>query len=779
MPKPLSLFIHAPFRPGDTPPGHWTRRLAYGDSLPADLQANRGELSEFVLLETTDPGAQIHAAATGYLSTRFPTDRVADLSETLTPDMSIVEPATLVVYLNPRPFLDLFPGFSARASQLTCPIPIATPGLLDRFSTPPGFLTGFIYLNIDTASIRASLQAPLDGLTVPPAATSMERDRRWRLFLAGEADIPVEAGQVIGRAGAPAIPPATAGNRQLGFAVLGRNGTLDPSRWYDWMRDFVEEEPTLDDWISLVPTRWPLLGGGLTVAQGIQRTADIIYPFSALLEFARDSNLSPAQWRQVGDNQKALYRRRLLQRTGQAPAGDSAPPFEFNDTDITNIFQLEAIVEFYKNFDDPWDILSTPKAPGDSGFTTVNLLPMQGTAAVPTGLELTFVNPPDFDQIWPARDLIFLEEDGARPTRTYRIMSIDAANDKVTLDAPPDLGVVASTAWHILSRPSLVLIDPMGGRLRGTNATVTATAPTVRVRLDVPAGGLAKINKHKFDTVYFYSDTRATFRPRTYGILEANSATNTIVLEAAPSFAGGSSSWSIPAGLGGQLPPMDYDLGASAARGWDHYDGLMFVVCDGEVRSRFRFTGITSHAPDPATDPQARSTIRGNTRYFCRGFRSGNDYRNFSFEVVDAGSMTFAPDGWTFGYDGVRENRFYFDQTVTEDTAPPGTDPSAGSGKTLVRIHRGNRTAVETGSGSEGCIVSPLYFELRSALIDIHFVEHTMVDPAPFDPRLDTIGAALTPAANTTAYGAIPASTWNDKIALFLWIIRPDERPLG
>src|SRR5213075_1505180 len=52
-------------------------------------------------------------------------------------------------------------------------------------------------------------------------------------------------------------------------------------------------------------------------------------------------------------------------------------------------------------------------------------------------------------------------------------------------------------------------------------------------------------------------------------------------------------------------------------------------------------------------------------------------------------------------------------------------------------------------------------------------------DPAPFDPRLDTIGAALTPAANTSAYGAIPASTWNDKIALFLWIIRPDERPLG
>ncbi|ACV79217.1 hypothetical protein [Nakamurella multipartita] len=780
MPKPISLFVHAPFRATDPQPGPWSLRLAFGDPQPPELRAWPGELAEFVLLETTSPNTPLHAAASGYLSTRFPDDRVADPNRALATDPTQDEPATVLIYLNPRPFVDLDPALSLLLGQLNSDAPTATPAMANRFTVPPGFLRSFIYLNVDTASLRTALTPALDALTVPPATTAMERDTRWRLFLQGDADIHVRAGDVIGRAGAAVMAPTAAGRRQVGFSVLSRQGTMDPARFYDHVRDFVEESATLDDWLGLVPQRWPLLGGNVPVADLIQRTREFIYPYSALTQFAFDRALTPAQWREVGNNQKAQYRKRLLRRTGQHSGTDPVPPFQFNDPDWENLFQLEAVAEYYANFTDPWRAGAAPLDVGDPAYQPIELLPIQGAGATATGNRLTLDGAPDFGRIWPGRDLVSVDADAGREGKTYRITGVDPANNQLTLDAHPDLGGAATTAWRIIGRPTLVLIDPMGGRIAGESATVVTAGPPSRVRLDPPAGTLAKVNKYGFETIEFHQDTSSAARSHIYRITGVEPANNTVVLDGTPLFPDGTSEWSIPAGVGGQLPRLAYSLGKNEARGWDHYDGVIFLVYDGDVLGRFRFSSYTSHAHEPHTEH--RSSIRGNARYFIESYRSGNAYKNFSFKLVDTGSMTFSTGGWVFGYDGVRENRHYFESQVEEDTAAPGTVPGT-IGKGLIRLHRGNYGG--GGTGSDGCVTSPVYFHLRAALAALFRGEHTLLaNPESFDPRLEQIASALTPQANDALYTAIGdpatgASVWNSKIAAVLWLIRPDERPLG
>lgn len=787
MPEPLSLFIHAPFQPagiGGGAGGPWTRRLGYGDALPAPLRGSLGDVAEFAWLGTSDPSAAVHAAAAGYLSSRFPVDRIAEPDGALPPLAPTAhEPDSLLLYLNPRPFLDLFPGFAARAAGLRSDMPTASTAAGDRFRVPPGFVTCFIYMSIDTASVRAALATRLDELTVPPAATAIERDRRWRLFLAGDLDVYVDAGEVIGSAGATTLVRSSAGGApadaaQVGFAVLSEHGTIDPGRFYDHYRDFVLEEPTIDDFLALIPPQWPVLDPALPLAEAMARVGQFIYPFSALTEFARDRALTSTQWRDVGDLQKALYRQRLLQLVGHAPALSAAPPFEFNDHDWRNVFQLEAVCELYANFRDPRRGGEVPLAPTEPSFRTVDLLAMEGTAAVPAGAHLTFVNPPDLEQIWPGEDLIMLDEDTARPGRTYRITDVDIAGGVVTLDGAPNIGVAGSTGWRIQCRPLLVLIDAFGPRLAGNAATVTATSPEIHVRLDAPVAEVAKINKHGFDTIFFHDDTAAHRPPRTYGVVDVVAGTSTIVLADRPTLPAAGSAWRLSAGVAGQLPAMAYNLMVNVAQGTDHYDGLMVVVYDGQIRSRHRFSSYTSHNYPVGPPPnQSRSSLRGNDRYFLTGYRSGDAYKNFSLKVVDRGSMTFTPAGWAFGYDGVRENRFYFEEIVTEDSTV-GVPIGGGAGKTEIRIHRGNLGGA--GTGSAGCIVSPAYFELRRELVDIARTEHNALTPGlAFPAGLNQIGAALTAAANTAAYNALGAAVWNDRLRAQLWVIRPSERPIG
>jgi hypothetical protein len=311
------------------------------------------------------------------------------------------------------------------------------------------------------------------------------------------------------------------------------------------------------------------------------------------------------------------------------------------------------------------------------------------------------------------------------------------------------------------------------------------------VRLDGPTPVLDRINVN-FDTIYFPSDIA---RPsRTYRITYVDDVAHTVTVDGAgpsPVFDGGSSHWHIPAGLSGELPPptTPYNLGpdppgVAPARGYDHYEGLLFMMYGGRVRRRIRWSSYTSR--NYPTGSEDLSSIRGNREYDYYSFRSarshttysncygntvGRPFRNYSFKVVDALAV----------YDGVGEARFYFSTPVGDDSAPPGTGPAyPGLGKTEIRLHYGQSTNPNGGTGSAGCAVSPHYYDLVNELIDIYQAEHNTFHGA-IDNQVNKLHH-LNHARAMDLYegciqGGLTDANWNDKLTGTLWIIRPDERP--
>jgi hypothetical protein len=477
----------------------------------------------------------------------------------------------------------------------------------------------------------------------------------------------------------------------------------------------------------------------------------------------------------VRDNQKALWRARLLARTGHAPATSTAPPFEFDDEDWNNLFQLEALVEFYANFRDPHRAGAVPLNPGDAGYQVVDFLKPAGTAATSAGNVVTLDGNPDLTRVLEfhnfqsgvnqRRDYLFLDTDTARATRMYKVTAVNNAAHTVTLDAVPTL-TGGTSAWEIRLRLSCVIIDSFGGRLSGDAATAAADVVT----LDGPPD-LTKINP-AFDTIYLPSDTaRAS---RTYRITAASNAAHTVTLDAAPTLTGGSgnnsSAWHIQAGASGELPGFGYALGPGGGRGYDHFDGALFIVFNEEVRMRVRWSSYTSR--DYGAGNQFLSSLRGNLLYDFMSFRSANDFRNYSMRVVDRGAS----------YDGVREARFYFSTPVTEDAVPAGTAPNGG-GKTEIRIHF---SVSNSGGGcsSAGCIVSPSYPILRDELINVHQEEHAAFNgPGTQDAQIRKLFGRSHAQAQALwnlggAAAGLNGANFNDKIVGSFWVIRPDERPL-
>lgn len=230
------------------------------------------------------------------------------------------------------------------------------------------------------------------------------------------------------------------------------------------------------------------------------------------------------------------------------------------------------------------------------------------------------------------------------------------------------------------------------------------------------------------------------------------------------------SAWHIQAGVSGELPGMPYNLGPGGGRGYDHFDGVMFLVIDGQIRTRFRWSSYSSRHYTSAI----RSSLRGNKLYRLRSARSTNTFRNYSFAVVDLGV--------TWAQDGVREARFYTDDPVTEDTAIAGTPPSGtGDGKTAIRLHHSvDGTPGNPGShcSSAGCLVSPLYSELRTEMIRGYLNELASAgvsDPSLVSDLTSLVG--VNQSQSETLYSS--GLQWGGKIAGFLWVIRSDERPLG
>lgn len=741
MAQPLELFIKPPYT-------DWTEIHGYG----ADpLIATR--IHTYLLLEKTGASpAGFVAVCNGKLSARPPQAGIFASNQPVTiPAAGAAPPATVILYLHVSPMIGAGnPAFRIRSRQV-------------------GAIAAFAYINVSTASLEAGLAELLDNATVPRAA--LTRAQAVEHLVRGTLDVPVTVGHAIGAASASGAP---AGAVRLGFTVVTQLGPLDPAHIYDHMREFVEDgQSDVDAFLGVAPKSWPVIDPGTSTAFAIQLTQSALYSWPILDHLRVTRGLTPSEWRTVHDNQKALWRQRLLKRAGHAPANSLTPAFAFDDIDWKNVFQLEAIVEFYANYPDPW-AAAGPRNPGDAGYVTVEFLDPEGVAATAAGNVVTLDGNADLTRVreyynfqagaYQRRDYLFLESDTARATRMYRITAVNNAARTVTLDGSPML-TGGTSPWKIHLRPVGVIIDSFGGRLKGEAATSAGNVLTLDGTPD-----LTKVNPN-FDTVYLPSDTaRAS---RTYRITAVNDAADMLTVDGVPALDGGTagntSEWHVQGGVSGELPNMFYNLGPGGARGYDHFDGIMIVLFNGEVHRKIRWTSYTSR--DYAAPNQFLSSLRGNRPYDFMTYRSGNAFRNYSVRIVDQGRS----------YDGVHEARFYFSTPVTADSVAAGTAPNGG-GKTEIRLHYSGFNSVD-GCDSAGCLVSPSYHYLRDALIELHQREHEAFNgPGTRDAQVQKAHgrnqADSETLWNTAGNAGLNGANWNDKIVGTFWVIRPDERPL-
>ena len=454
-------------------------------------------------------------------------------------------------------------------------------------------------------------------------------------------------------------------------------------------------------------------------------------------------------------------------RTVPYPGYDWSPSPPFPPASVPMLDDIEAIAQFHLNWKQSHlDLRADPK------FTPLRLRDPAGEGATiaagggggSTRIQLgghvrlgDVVHAPTGEHA----DLLWLEGDTARASRTYRIVAVDRADRLVTVEGVPNLA--APSAWRVVRRPRLVLFDPFGARMAG--AMAQGMFPDGWIVLD-GAPDFDRIRAN-FDVVLLWDDID---RPsRAYRIVEVHPTEPRVRLDDVPNLPV-DSRWQIPGGVAWVVNPLALAL-APSSQGCDAYDGLLFVVHQDAVNGQpvpFSSYASAVNAPDPVFG----SSITGNAQYVVRSLRSpDSSARNYEFAVTD-------PD--KIAADAVSAAAF-FGSGVTALRQPPGPlsryeAPLDSDGKTAIRIHIGNATG--SISGSTGDLVSPEFPSLRTQLISLHQAERALLGLPP-DPDLATVAAATTQAQSVGLYeaGAIGNQQWNDRIRAELILLRPDLRP--
>jgi hypothetical protein len=776
---------------------NWSQLHSFGQPLPAD---DPQKLSYYCHLAVSDENdADIYAAVKGELSTLPPSGFLSDIEELINEETDDGSQQGVTLYLTPS-MAKLNSDYLASLE----PLAMATSNI-EQVGVTPYFsrdiLLCFVYLNVDRLTLQANMHHRMKALKqkIPPP---------WENFLAGKVKIRVSSGDLLAKAGNPYLSTDKTGTRQLGFGVVTQSGVYDPGAFYDGVQDFLIEQDkpfasALAD--DLLGIHWPIIPN-TSLPENIGKNT--LYPYSALLHYKNSRHLSYADWRIIGDRQKALYLKRLIRRIRPDLSGDlTTPRFKFDMADTHNIFQLEAVTQFYANLPEPWDLTKSPKEEGDDGFQKINLLALYGEAATVVNKEISLDTALDFSRITPGIDVIVLDADTARPEKQYRITNINTATKTVTVDDSPL--VTGTTSWHISHRPILVLIDSFGYRVQGETA-VSAGGDKIKLlnlskeqKID-----LGKINKN-FDTISLQNTESPffhEFRIKDISVSKNHpEATITVDKNGPTPLIGNPTPWHIPSGIGGQQGAVKRPvyITNNAYKWWDHYDGMMFAVINGHVESIMPWSSYTSRKGKG----EQLSSIKGNQLYHISSYLSPK--HSFIFKVVDrhshvtgtqATKISTTPKGETildlhyplsntflkpllywynkkkdkwiprnnkvvplmlysfpdklFGtvyiklfnestnqvtltqksevpdqlsswrmiqYDGVHEAYGFFSQTVKSDVAPAEkVAPFGKLGKGLIRLH----TGYINGSGSEGCLVSPYFADLRNLLMEHHLTEY-------------------------------------------------------
>ena len=182
------------------------------------------------------------------------------------------------------------------------------------------------YTNVDTESLRDLT------LTVPRLGPleSMTDDEVFAVFLAGELTLAAGAGTSIGSVSATA-------DGQIEFAVHTDVGYVDPVAMWKAINPL--------SLFAAIDTAWPFL------TRSAARSAAVtsLFPMAVLHHARIAYGLTNTQWRALGATQKALYWESLRAKYGQG----TASPYFFSREDMPNVFQLEALIEFYLAYPRP------------------------------------------------------------------------------------------------------------------------------------------------------------------------------------------------------------------------------------------------------------------------------------------------------------------------------------------------------------------------------------------------------------------------------------------
>ena len=594
---------------------HWRRRIAFGDVLAS------GRSSGFVHLDVDDLSeGGLFAAFAGNLSVREPAGHVQPPSAATAG--SAAASATITLYLEPSAIKhdDQWRKLSAAVH--------------DRFSdvADPALSADsigcLVYRNVSAADARLHLLPPIK--TRRPATD----DAKWNAFVAGRGAVAVKEGDQIGAAGVPYAASGAVGQCSIGLRT--RYGMFDPGSWYQDMIAVagVQAPAGADLLATLLGQKLPLIAPNTPLADaGGARQ----WPWSALVQYRLQNQLKYSDWRKLGDLQKSKYTAQLLARVRPASAQPDTARFEFDTDDMWNVFQLEAVAEFYLNLPDPWDESTAPLAADDIKYRAVNLLSLYGAAAQTNGKTVSLDDQLDMGRIVPGRDTIQLDGETARAFKQFRIMAVDRDQASVTLDAAPQLP--GSSSWRIFHMPTLINIDAFGARVTGA----PAVSPDVNRLLlsGLNSAQVAELNRvNPYDTISLRDvqpgtphEARLIDRPVITRVQNVTQATLRLDRDLSPAPAG--SAWAIPAGVGGAQGWLDKSAYGSNPHWWDNYDGMMFLVAAGEVKCFFPWSSYSSHA-------KIMSSIKGNLPYrFASYFSRHNLYINAGFRVISQDGLAW------------------------------------------------------------------------------------------------------------------------------------------
>lgn len=548
------------------------------------------------------------------------------------------------------------------------------------------------------------------------------------------------------------------------------------------------------------------------------------------IEFHKD--VTRQEWYNIGRIQKELYLIKLLKRNGRQPADkkfldwisayseefsngyEGVEPFEF--TENNNIFMLEAVAEYFLNYNDPritnlndqsiqqnWKLVDLRMPIAEGMKAQIKEPDLIGLYDLPAGIKNA-----------KKGDILYLDEaiddepnnkSNIASNRKYFLIKSDITAGVVRVYGKPHFPPgTESSPWRIIRAPSLVLIDSFGARnnsLKGESKPFSADSPRVLEVND--SVNLTKIN-NRFDTI----NIKSTQGDKRYEIVEvSNSAgSKSITVDRDIQLGDGTiSSWHVPSGVSGQLPNLNYNLGPGGSSGNDHYDGMMFVIFNGAINGYYRWSSYTSrtrinltprlqdsngrwYTPQGAEVGAWSSSIRGNRYYEFESWRT-NWYRNFGFLIREPGK--------SFQY-GVQNARFYFDSPVADDSTTGNPDDNYTknpNGKTGIIIHHGNDINENGGSGSAGCLVSPLNAEMRSRILNI-YIDHKLysgvyirntnlslnsVGGVHLNSKLKTLAEKNTQSSSISLYNnrTFNASYWDHLVKGVIYLIRPDEKALN